>query len=117
MIHWVRGLPIFNPHFYMGIVMLTTIYTHGFSRHEVNEILLDMASLKDAIQTGRGGQIERAKLHYAIERFCSYSIDGDAVNYELKNIGDLYSVYKEGAEYMKPTFEYWQKQRGVEDDT
>ena len=101
----------------MGIVMLTTIYTHGFSRHEVNEILLDMANLKDAIQTGKGGQIERAKLHYAIERFCSYSIDGDEVNYELKNIGDLYSVYKEQADIIKPTFDYWQNQKGGKNDT
>ena len=97
----------------MGIVMLQTIYTHGFNRHEVNDFLLRMAELKDALKIG-DGVIERCKLHYAIERFCAPNQEPNSI----RHIGNLYPIYEAQAEMLKPTFEYWNRQEsGVENDT
>ena len=102
-----------TPTFYMGIVMLQTIYTHGFNRHEVNDFLLRLAELKDALKIG-DGVIERCKLHYAIERFCAPNQEPNSI----RHIGNLYPIYEAQAEMLKPTFEYWNRQEsGVQDDT
>ena len=93
----------------MGIIMLSTVYTHGFNRHEVNDLLLKMANLQTAIAEDRGGEIERAKLHYAIERFCAK----DHMQPDMKNIGQLYPIYKDMATTLKPTWTFWETHKGV----
>jgi len=94
----------------MEIIMLSTVYTHGFNRHEVNDLLLKMANLQDAIAKDRGGEIERAKLHYAIERFCAK----DHMQPDMKNIAELHPIYEVMASILKPTHDYWEKQKDGE---
>ena len=98
-------MPIQPPLFYKGITMLSTIYNHDFETHEIEEIILKMANLRNAVANGEGEK-ERAKLHYAIERFCM----GDR---EVKNIGHLYPIYKEMAETIKPTWTFYEMNKGV----
>ena len=79
-------------------------------------MLKRMADLKEAIKKGKRGNKQRAYLHYAIERFCSYSYeeDGIKINYGLENIGDLYTIYKQQKKYIQPTFDHYQ---GVREDS
>ena len=85
--------------------MFITIWDHEFDLHEIEEIILKMANLRNAVAEGKGEK-ERAKLHYAIERFCM----GDD---EIKNIGHLYPIYKDMAETIKPTWTFYEMNKGV----
>ena len=85
--------------------MFITIWDHEFNHHEIEEIILKMANLRNAVAEGKGEK-ERAKLHYAIERFCM----GDD---EIKNIGHLYPIYKDMAETIKPTWTFYEMNKGV----